>query len=344
MAINSQTELDLNRYEYMKDCLSRYKEEAGDRVLENKRLLNEEVWLVDPHTHSTFSDGRGSVTQNYDVAMACGLDFVYITDHNTVEQAKYSTMIEGISWGQEPVIGREHIVLLNPENAFIPQTDNLAELYQEAMKKSMFVFLPHPGGQGIPITDVEERVEILKTVGPRFAMEVMNGIFRMFRSWDVCDELSVSMWDQLLRDGFQVTPIGSSDAHEPFGIGTAFTGVYSTALRQSKIAEALFAGNCFASEAPLLQFKCNDETMGGIIESFPGKKLNFELKAADICGLKSVEIISDGHVIKRYNLDNATLFEEPFTFFSGKKNSYFRMEVVSKDDRRAFASPIYTLQ
>ncbi len=114
MTINSQTEQDLNRFEYMKDCLSRFKEESGDRVLENKRLLNEDVWLVDPHTHSTFSDGRGSVTENYDVAMACGLDYVYITDHNTVEQAKYSTMIEGISWGQEPVIGREHIVLLNP--------------------------------------------------------------------------------------------------------------------------------------------------------------------------------------------------------------------------------------
>ncbi|MBN2641450.1 MAG: CehA/McbA family metallohydrolase [Victivallales bacterium] len=342
MATKSRIDYELNRFEYIRDCLSRYKEECGDRLLESKNLLGEDLWLIDPHTHSTFSDGRGTVSQNYDVAMACGLDFVYITDHHTIEQSKYAKMVEGISWGQEPVAGREHIVLLNGGEVFVPQTQDPAELYKQACKIAPFVFFPHLGGQGIPINDIEERIETLKSVGPRFAMEIMNGIFNVFRSWDECDQTAVEMWDKLLQSGRQVTPVGASDAHEPFGIGTVFTGVFAPELSQSKLIESLVAGNCFVSEAAMLQFKCNDVPMGGVHESFPGKKLKFQIKASDICGLRRLRVVSDGHVIKQYDIDGDCFMDEEFTFYSGKKSSYYRLEVVSQDDRRAFSAPIYT--
>ena len=245
---------DLNRYYYLHDSLMHYKEELGERLIENKKLIGETVCLIDPHTHSNHSDGRGSVSENYEVAMTCGLDYLYVTDHNTVDQKKYAQMLEGISWGQE-TMDDNHIVLLHPESPYLPEPGTaLRDTFAAACRQSSFVFVAHPAGQGVPRGNQDEIIQRLKAIGPAFAMEVMNGIFRLFRSWDSCDQLSVAIWDQLLKDGWRVTPIGTSDAHEPFTIGTAWTGVYVHEIRQSRIVEALNRGNCFASEAPFVRF------------------------------------------------------------------------------------------
>lgn len=333
--------LDSSRFEYLLDELMRFKEEFGDRLLESKNLLDEKVCLVDPHTHSGLSDGRGSVAQNYEVAMAAGLDFIYITDHDTIEQRRYAKMLEGISWGQEPTCGLHHIVLLNNQEVFVPGKTGIAELYAKASECSQFVFIPHAAGQGMPIAEKEACLAALRTIGKTFNMEIMNGLFRVFRSMDECDSICIDIWDQLLREGFRVTPLGASDAHEPFSIGTAFTGTFPQSINSEAINSALSSGECFCSEAPLLRFSCNNTPMGGAMTRESGDKLSFNIKVADSAGLSCVKIISDGRLIRAFDqLDSSTL-EEKFTCFAPAKNSYFRLEVIAIDDRRAYSAPIY---
>ncbi len=337
------TNSDLTRYSYMHDVLMHFKEEMGERIIESKKLLGETICLIDPHTHSTHSDGRGSVSENYEVAMTCGLDYIYITDHNTVEQKKYAKMLEGISWGQE-TMDDNHIVLLHPNEPYIPEPGTeLRDTYAEARKHGSFVFVAHPAGQGHPMADQESVIRKLKAVSPSFAMEIMNGIFRFFRSWDPCDQLSVAIWDQLLKDGWHVTPIGTSDAHEPFTIGTAWTGLFPDELRQTKIVEALNRGNCFASEAPLVKFSCNDNPMGSEITVPAGEKLYFNMKAADSFGIRCINLIDGGNQIHSFHLSGSTLFEDSYMILAGRNQSYYRVEVIAEDDRRAFSAPIYTV-
>ncbi|MDD3118435.1 MAG: CehA/McbA family metallohydrolase [Victivallales bacterium] len=344
MGVNSKSSnRDRNRYYYLYDVLMHYKETLGERLIENKKILGNAVCLIDPHTHSTHSDGRGSVSDNYEVAMTCGLDYVYITDHNTVEPKKYARMLEGISWGQET---REepHIVLLHPEHPYVPEPGTaLHDILAGARDRGSFAFVAHPAGQGTPRESPEEILARLRTIGPVFAMEVLNGIFQVFRSWDVCDRLAVKIWDRLLREGRHVAPIGTSDAHEPFGIGTAWTGVYVSEVSQNTITAALRDGNCFASEAPLLRFGINGRPMGAELVAAEGDELLLQLQAVDSAGLRRISLIGDGRVIHSFAPDGEHDFSATYPVAAGHTAACYRVEVVAEDDRRAFSGPIYTI-
>ena len=72
----SNAEMDGKRFVYVTDMLADFKARYGDRLLETRNLFGE-VTLIDPHSHSSCGDGHGSVTQNYEAAMACGLDCIF---------------------------------------------------------------------------------------------------------------------------------------------------------------------------------------------------------------------------------------------------------------------------
>ena len=312
----------------------------GDRLLDTRNLFGK-VALIDPHTHSDLGDGRGSVTQNYETAMACGLDFVFITDHYNLESRNYARMLEGISWGQEPTAGLEHVVVWNNES-LLPPDATPETLFADAIREGRFAFIPHPAGQGEVRYEPESRAEQLQNfAGREFAMEVLNGLFKVFRAWDPCCESAVAVWDALLQQGCRVTPLGGSDAHEPFSIGTAWTGVICDDLYLPSIVHALHRGRCFASEAAMLDLHCGNSPMGSVVAVMPGQKLIWRCRAADYCGLRLVRLIADGQLVHEWKLDNVPYFEEELTVVRIDGSGYFRLEAVSFDDRRAFSAPIY---
>lgn len=329
------------RLSYLTDALMHYKEQLGDRLLETRNLFGP-VTLIDPHTHSDCGDGRGAVAQNYEAAMACGLDFIYVTDHNTIEPKKYSRMLEGISWGQEPICGNEHVVILNNNEVFDPSTCEEEDFYRQASRCGAFSFMPHPAGHGVPDPAPEERADRLQEMaGNDFAMEIINGVFKLFRAWDECDEAAVNIWDRLLERGCRVVPLGGSDAHDPFSIGTAWTGVFCDGMSHKNIIAAMQAGRCFASEAAMLDFTCCGIPSGGTLEAPSRQVLNFTLRAADFFGLHQVRLLAGGKVVKMWSLDNTPLFEEEWQAISSGGREYYRLEAISRDDRRAFSAPLY---
>jgi len=329
------------RVRYMVDMLKNAKEEYGDRLQETRKLFGP-VTLLDPHTHSDCSDGHGSVSQNYEAAMTCGLDWVFVTDHYSLEAKKYARMLEGISWGQEPVMPDEHVVTLNNDELIGDKLPKKSTLFAEAVRHGRFAFIPHPAGQGeVRGPTAERAAQLMQFAGREFAMELLNGLFKFSRAWDPCCEAAVGLWEHLLAQGCRITPLGGSDAHDPFSIGTAWTGIPEACADLKTLFSALEDGKCFASEAAMLDFRCHNRAMGSVLATGIGKELVFHCRAVDSGGLQQVGVRSEAGNVKTWQLAGETQFEDEWRIERAADMRYFRLEATSGDGRRAFSSPIY---
>ena len=334
-------DLRQRRLERAARLLGWYKDELAVRLRESKRLLRRPCLAVDIHTHSICSDGLGTVAENCEQAKALGLDFMFATDHHTIRQKRMVVRRDDASWGQEPVAGPHHLGLLEGTRKFTPKRDSIAADVDRARAIAPFVWIPHPTGWYPDIRYVPDQMETLWTLGPKFAMEILNGANNLLRAWDESDARTVALWDRLLTDGREVTAIGASDAHAPEDIGTTFTGALARINSARTIVRALNAGRCFATEASLLDFTCNGRPMGSTVRVSPGAPLRFVVRAADAAGIASVRIVSQGKTVRTYAPAGQTLFETTWQRKATRGSAYFRLETTATDDRRAFSTPIY---
>ena len=83
--------------------------ELAERLAETRKIFARKVRAVDIHSHTVFSDGEGTVQENYDAAMERGLDFMFATDHNSLMQKRKTKGLPNASWGQEPPAGAHHM-------------------------------------------------------------------------------------------------------------------------------------------------------------------------------------------------------------------------------------------
>ena len=341
MTKEQEQQHDLARLALLKIGLQDYKNSVGKRLLETKQIFGQKVVAVDPHTHSIFSDGCGTIKENLLVGKACGLDFVFITDHSGITQKRGLKNQPNASWGQEPGSQIHHICMLQNPKKIILKGNNLATDFKYASENSELAFIPHPGGLFQPPESIDERLNLLRTLGKSFTMEVMNGLYKVFGSNQACDEASIIILDQLLSAGRKINVLGSSDAHEPFGIGTVWSGVIDAECEASSIIKTIKKDCCFASESSLLDFSCNKQSMGSTIQAKKGSLLKFKCRVADSFGLDSVRIISKGKIVKQEQVYGEKLYEGEFSLKSPAKSTYYRLETTAKDDRRAFSTPIY---
>ena len=131
----------------------------------------------DLHTHSVFSDGSGTVADLARVAHLRGLDFLFVTDHNTIRQKVECRKCPAVWWGQEPGAGPHHICILAPQRKFLPACDMRRDA-ERLRALGHFFFYPHPVGWYPNTWYRKAQKDALKEAGPQFAIEVINGIFR----------------------------------------------------------------------------------------------------------------------------------------------------------------------
>ena len=66
--------------------IAMYKKDMAERLSASKKNFESKVYAVDIHCHSNYSDGLGTPVENYECAKNAGLDFLFITDHNSIKQ------------------------------------------------------------------------------------------------------------------------------------------------------------------------------------------------------------------------------------------------------------------
>ena len=320
-----------------------YKHDMAERMAGTRKLFDRRVYAIDIHTHSNYSDGTGTVDENYECAKHSGLDFLFATDHMSIRQKRVTAKWSDTSWGQEPAMGTHHVGLLCNSRLFKPRSDNAAADFERAKKIAPFVWIPHPVGWYPNTWYSDKKIEQLWTLGDEFAMEVINGANKIVHAYDAFDAKAVRIWDRLLSAGRRVSALGGSDAHGPYEIASVWTGVFAARRTASSIIIALNKGLCFASEASMLEFSCSGQPMGAMIRKRKGANLELRFRVVDAAGIASVRVISQGKVVNKVHAKGQTVVHGSFTRKVGPHPTYYRLESTASDDRRAFSTPIYVV-
>ena len=134
-------------------------------------------------------------------------------------------------------------------------------------------------------------------------------------------------FQQMLRSGMRVVPVGGDDNHRMEDVGKAWLMVKAEELSYEALIDAFEKGHCYASEGP--------EIHSIILED---GKIKVKTSPASY-----ITVPTQGRVIPRRGSRGgpAELTEASFDFNPEKWGSFFRIEVWDEKGFRAFSSAFY---
>jgi len=295
-----------------------------------KREKRREEWIKgDLHLHTIHSDGDATIEEVARKAIEKGLDFIAITDHNTITQleeiGKLSSLPIVIIPGEEITTYYGHANFLDIKEMAdfrIREITQFNKIAREHRKRGTIVSINHPKPLG-PNWTLGETREI-------DAVECWQAI------WEFNNYLSVKYWDEILSKGIRATGIGGSDAHhikkpisEIFGLATPTTWVKSKPNKEN-ILKAIKEGRVFISEKPTgptltIQAIHNGEVieMGG--QASANSKIIVKAVNAKGCVLR---LLTHNKVlyIEKIDTNNYTS-----TLKIREKAKYVRAEITTRD-------------
>ena len=329
----------------------------------------------DFHTHTAHSDGSCDVDlarspcpvfNTADAARDASLDFVAITDHNTItqfadirgRQPAYpkTLLIPGTEvttfFGHANVIGNSDFVDFQLGS---PRLPTLSRLFDEAAAQGAIVSVNHPGlpsgeicmGCGWTVKDTDwSRVT---------AIEVINGSTLRSSGSDVG---GIAFWEKLLREGHRITAIGGSDNHDATDrtgakqspIGKPATVVFADELSTRGIVAGVKSGRVFVDAAGLPGAVLDMQARVGARSSWMGEEMH--LSASEEAGITvttmnipddaRMEIIGDG-----LDTDTGAMALGPAPSFkvklaAGAVRGWVRVNIRSVDGKLLLlGNPIY---
>jgi hypothetical protein len=327
----------------------------------------------DLHMHDAHSDGscqsRSGIKvpcplfKTLEAAVERGLDFVAVTDHNTVSH--FDELRELTPYFDDLLLlhGREITTFQGHANVF--GTDRFLDfrvgtaslpdmnvLLQEVQRAHALISINHPaapsgercmgcGWTPAPNTD-------LNLVQ---AIEAVNGID------SGTPRSGIPFWEQQLNRGYRLTGIGGSDNHNPEAypppgpgsIGYPTTVVFARELSEPAILDGIRAGHVFidveGTRNRVLEMSAEAGgktiTMGESVQLSSGP-LNFTVHAAHAAG-GTLEVIEDGKLIadlkKFLPTDNE---RQSFTLKADGTRHWVRANVRSSEGKLILiGNPIY---
>ncbi len=315
----------------------------------------------DFHAHTAHSDGscgpEGArapcpAINTFEAARDAKLDFIAITDHNTItqladiaaQQADFpkTLLIPGTEIttfnGHANVIGNTDFLDFQLGSARLP---TLAKLFDEADAQSAFVSINHPGlpsgevcmGCGWTVKDTDwSRVT---------AIEVANG--SSLRTGGPA--AGIRFWDNLLKQGHRLTAIGGSDNHDATDragakqppIGSPTTVVYASELSTKAIIAGVKSGRVFIDLANLPAAKLETSahagqqsiSMGGQLTIAPDTPATLDTTTAGLPPGATLTLIANNLAINgaaTSQLDNAPN-QVSFQLAPGAPSAYIRPEI-----------------
>jgi len=198
------------------------------------------MFKIDLHTHSEASPDGGITSEQYAKALADGqLDFIAITDHNSVEMAQ--TLHKSL--GNQIIVGEE-IMTLEGEliglflNSFVMPHQSAEATAKSIKAQGGIVYVPHPfetvrkGLSKSVLDDIAELVDIVEVHNGRAVFQNRGPQAATWARLN-CKEMAAS-----------------SDAHGPKGFGSAYTQV-SNHPSASNIVELLGTARIVTNRPPL---------------------------------------------------------------------------------------------
>ncbi len=211
----------------------------------------------DLHSHTWHSDGSAPLADLVAAARAQGLDFIAVTEHNTVSHLPLLPahtdpgllLIPGVEI--TTYHGHANVWPIDWQvDGFVEfrcwGDDQMAQVREAVRARGALFSVNHPKDDGPPW-------EFGNLFEPD-CIEVWGA------PWIVSNYQSLAVWDAQLRQGKRITGVGGSDKHQgPFvhkgelgwyEVGNPCTWVHAEALLAPAIIAGLRAGHVFISEGP----------------------------------------------------------------------------------------------
>ena len=227
----------------------------------------------DLHLHTVHSDGVHQPSGLVSAAHAGGLDFIVSTDHNTsaANRAWPACRTDALLVipGEEVTTRHGHWLAVGlPSHGWVdwrygPRDGAFPRFAGEVRAGGGIVVAAHPA---VPLPGSAWEFGFAQVD----ALEVWNG------RWNLDDELSLRIWQRLLRRGRRVAAVGGSDSHGPHQpVGLPQTVVYAEDLAVTSLVEGLRRGRCYIaqSRSVALQFTASCPTGGSVDVAGPGQTL-----------------------------------------------------------------------
>jgi len=303
------------------------------------------------HTHSHHSDGKGSVEELAQAAKKEKLDFIALTDHNTV--SGFSSIPDRgdllIIKGMEFTTYHGHALGLGL-TSFIDwhskgRARDINEVINEVHAQKGLFAIAHPFSMGDPVcTGCTWKLRNID-YGKVDLMEVWAG---SWKEREIENYRSFRLWDKLLSQGFKVVGISGRDWHnveEKKRGRIPRTFVQTDSLSEDGILEGLRKGHLFVSSEPLLffsveyqgkRYECGEE-----IKLIEKKPINFQIQIKDLKEPSRLQLVKNGlkffeTFLAEGKKQRITLSDMP------KENSWYRCEIYTKKDKEllCFTNPI----
>lgn len=277
----------------------------------------------DLHMHDAHSDGSCTseagkkvpcpLYKTVEAAQARGLDFIAITDHNTVSH--FNAMRELAPYFDRMLLipGREVTTFDGHANVFgstefidfrltSKSVPTFNDLLNEVEKKHALISLNHPGlptgsecmGCGWSAKDTDfKKIPAIEAINAGNVEGPLSGI---------------PFWQKRLNDGFKPTAVAGSDNHNATlpaerGVGTPTTVVYAANLSEEAILDGIRAGHVFVDTQGTrdrgIEFTASSSgktvMMGDVLKVPAGAAVKFQLTMMNLAGAHA-EVVRDGEV------------------------------------------------
>lgn len=315
-------------------------------------------WLRgDLQCHTHHSDGKASVEELATIARERGLDFVAVTDHNTVSHHLYLPAYASSDLilipGEEVTTyyGHANVWGLQEWVDFRCRTsEDVRQVFLWAGGRGGLVSINHPKPGGPPW---EFGYDL-----PFTCMEVWHG-------YPHYNHIPLQVWEGLLQAGRQIAAVGGSDVHLlplpaartfPLQLGRPTTYVWVEERSIEGVLNGIRLGRVAIScnvDGPRINLRVYahhaQAAMGGSIVTPPGSRLTVEV---DVSGGEGgiLDIVHQGHAIESVPIHSETLTYTTDLWVEGP--GYVRAQVrAQENDPRVWSSlpllaltnPVYIL-
>lgn len=302
----------------------------------------------DLHTHTIHSDGRQDVAGLLKTAQAYGLDFLALTDHNTVtglaELNRLSPPGLLTLAGMELTTYWGHAVCLGTRQWIDWRVGTggrtMAETARSVSANNQVFIIAHPCAIGDPLcTGCKWVYEDVKP-GPARLVEVWNGIWH---GEEENNEEALAMWYEWLNQGYRLVATAGSDTHDPdkYARGPGFNVIYADALSEGALLQALRSGHLYLSAGPHLTFTGHtaDGQQAMMGDSLTGQTATLICNWDACPGDARLRVIADGQPIKEWEAGGSG---SQTWSLSSQQAHWCVVEVRNaKEDMLALTNPIF---
>lgn len=217
------------------------------------------AWLRgDLHSHTDHSDAAQRIDQLVAAAQRVGLDFLFLTDHNTVsglaEMMTTTTPTFLAAGGLELTTFWGHALVLGTRDwidwRIRPGTGAITQIAEQATAAGQLFIIAHPQAVGDP-----ECTGCIWRYG-----EQMPGSARLVEIWngpwagDSYNQRALDLWYDWLNQGIRIYATAGTDTHGPrdYNAASGFNVVYAQERSETAILQALAVGRHYLSNGPTL--------------------------------------------------------------------------------------------